>query len=99
MSLFDTMNTGASGMGARSTNLSVIGDNIANIGTVWFKASGATFADSFPNLVYGLGGVAQVGTGTNLSNIAIDFGQGSLISSASAIDVAILGDGFFQVAN
>lgn len=99
MSLFDTMNTGASGMGAGSTNLSVIGDNIANIGTVGFKSSGATFADSFPNLVNGLGGVAQVGTGASLSNVAIDFGQGTVSSSSSAIDVAILGNGFFQVAN
>lgn len=99
MSLFDTMNAGASGMSASSTNLSVIGDNIANIGTVGYKATGATFADAFPNLVYGLGGPGQLGTGARLSDLAIDFGQGSVSASSSAIDVAILGDGFFQVSN
>lgn len=99
MSLFNTLATGASGMGASSTNLSVIGDNIANIGTTGYKSSSATFADNFPNMVSGLGGVAQIGTGAQLSNVALDFGQGALTQTSNAIDVAVLGQGFFQVAN
>lgn len=98
MSLFNTLNTGASGMAAGSTSLSVIGDNIANLGTVGFKASEATFADNFPNVVAGLGGLSQVGTGSALGDVGVDFGQGALSASTSAIDVAILGTGMFQVA-
>jgi flagellar hook protein FlgE len=98
VSLFNTLNTGASGMGASSTTLSVIGDNIANIGTTGFKSSSATFADNFPNVVNGLGGPAQIGTGSGLGDVATHFGQGALVQSSSAIDVAILGTGFFQVA-
>ncbi|MCA9489856.1 MAG: flagellar hook protein FlgE [Myxococcales bacterium] len=99
MSLFNTLATGASGLGASSTNLSVIGDNIANIGTNGYKSSSANFADTFPNSVNGLGGPNRIGTGTGLGEVATDFGQGSLKSTSSAIDVAILGNGFFQVAS
>lgn len=100
MSLFNMLSTGASGMGASSTNLSVIGDNIANIGTTAFKGSTATFADNFPNLVQSsLNGVSQVGTGARLADVAMDFSQGSRNVTSSPIDVAILGQGFFQVAS
>lgn len=99
MSLFNTLATGASGMGASSTSLSVIGDNIANIGTTGYKSSTATFADNFPNVVSSLGGPAQLGTGAALNGVALDFGQGALQQTSNAIDVAILGQGFFQVAS
>lgn len=98
MSLFNTLNTGASGMGASSTTLSVIGDNIANLGTTGFKSSSATFADSFPNMVGSLGGSAQIGTGSSLGGVSLNFSQGTLVQSSSALDVAIIGTGFFQVA-
>jgi flagellar hook protein FlgE len=98
VSLFNTLNTGASGMGASSTTLSVIGDNIANIGTTGFKSSSASFADTFPNVVNGLGGPAQIGTGAGLGDVSTNFGQGALVQTGSAVDVAILGTGFFQVA-
>ena len=100
MSLFNTLSTGASGMGASSTNLSVIGDNIANIGTTAYKSSTAGFADNFPNIVLtSFNGVSQVGSGARLSDVALDFGQGTITETTSAIDVAILGAGFFQLAN
>ncbi len=98
MSLFNTLSTGASGLGASSTNLSVIGDNIANLGTTGYKSSTASFADGFSNMMSGLGRPAQVGTGASLSDVAIDFGQGNLAQSSSPLDVAILGSGFFEVA-
>lgn len=99
MSLFNTLSTGASGLGAASTSLAVIGDNIANIGTYGFKGSNATFADSFPNYVSGLGGVAQVGSGARFGDSAVDFAQGTIAATASAIDVAIVGNGFFEVSD
>ncbi|MEZ4235192.1 MAG: flagellar hook protein FlgE [Myxococcota bacterium] len=97
MSLFNTLNTGAAGMLSSSTSLSVIGDNIANIGTTGFKSGSATFADAFPSVVSGLGGVSQVGSGAMLSKVSSNFGQGALQQSGSAIDIAIVGQGFFQV--
>lgn len=98
MSLFNTLNTGASGMGASSTNLSVISDNIANLGTVGYKGSNATFADNFPSAIATLGGPRQIGGGAALGDVELDFAQGTLNPSASALDVAIVGGGFFQLS-
>lgn len=99
MSLFNALSTGASGLTSSSVSLSVIGDNIANLGTTGYKSSTAQFADNFPNMIAGLGGLSQLGTGSRLGDVAIDFGQGNVAASNSAIDVAILGSGFFQVAD
>ncbi len=99
MSLFNTLSTGASGLGSASMALGVIGDNIANIGTTGFKGATAQFADNFTQNVAGLSSFGQLGSGSRLGDVAIDYGQGSLAASNSSLDVAIVGQGFFQVAD
>lgn len=99
MSLFSTLNTGASGLHVNGTGLGVIGDNIANLGTTGFKRSGARFADAFPNLIGTLGGTAALGSGAVVAGIATEFGQGMLQSTGSALDIAITGPGWFQVSD
>jgi len=98
MALFGTLSTGASGLGVSSDNMSVIGDNIANIGTIGFKGSRASFADMLPEYVGGLGKVSTVGRGSTMMGVETMFGQGSLQNSGSAVHMAISGRGFFQVA-
>ena len=98
MSLFSTLNTGASGLGSSSASLSVIGDNIANISTTGYKASRANFSDMLPNGLSTGSGLAQIGTGSQVSGLSTFFGQGSLTSTTSALDMAISGEGFFQVS-
>ncbi|MBN2799927.1 MAG: flagellar hook protein FlgE [Deltaproteobacteria bacterium] len=97
MALFGTLSTGASGLGVSSDNLGVIGDNIANINTTGFKSSRATFADMLPEYVGGLGSTGAMGRGANLMGIDTMFGQGSLQSTGSALDMAVTGRGFFEV--
>jgi flagellar hook protein FlgE len=99
MSLFSTLRTGASGLGVASLDLSVIGDNIANIGTVGYKQSRATFADFMPQDVYGLGGKSQLGMGAATNHVDVLFGQGSIEPSGLASDMAINGNGLFIVAD
>ena len=99
MSLFNTLNTGASGLSVNTTSLSVIGDNIANINTVGFKGSQARFADMLPASVPGLGQTYQVGTGARSGQVATNFGQGSLQGSGSVLDMGITGNGFFAVSS
>ena len=97
MALFGTLNTGASGLSATSTAMSVIGDNIANINTTGFKSSRADFADMIPQGLGSINGPQQMGTGVGLSQLRSFFGQGSLNGTGSALDMAISGNGFFQV--
>ncbi len=99
MSLFTTMNVASSGLGASSTSLSVIGDNIANINTTGYKANRTEFSDQLPQNIYGSGGPSQLGTGVGLTRISTLFGQGSITSTDNALDMAIGGDGFFVVSD
>ncbi len=97
MSLFSTLNTGASGLGVQSSALSVIGDNIANLGTTGYKASRASFADYMPQRTSTLAGTGSIGSGSGLNTVATLFGQGSLTTTSSATDMAVSGSGFFMV--
>ncbi len=97
MALFGCMNTGATGLSVTSSAMSVIGDNIANMNTTGFKGARADFASLIPNAVGVLNGAAQMGTGTSLAQIRSYFGQGTMQATGSALDLAISGNGFFQV--
>jgi flagellar hook protein FlgE len=97
MSLFDTLRTGASGLGVAGTNLGVIGDNIANVNTTGFKRSTASFAEQLSLDVGTLGGRAQMGQGALPASIRQNFSQGGFKGTGSALDVAINGSGFFVV--
>ena len=97
MSLFSTLQTGASGLGVSGQSLGVIGDNIANLNTVGFKRSQANFADLLPQDVSGLGGVSQMGRGATAMRIGAQFSQGALSNSGSPLDMALSGAGWFQV--
>ena len=99
--------TAATGMNAQETNIDVISNNLANVNTTGFKKSRADFQD----LVYQYlvePGAATSGTSMNPSGIQIGLGvktaavqkvfaQGDLTSTGNQFDVAIEGDGFFQV--
>jgi len=97
MSLFNTLQTGASGLGVSGTSLGVIGDNIANLNTTGFKRSRANFADLLPQGTFGLGGPQTMGRGAATSTISTEHSQGALSGSGNALDIAINGRGFFQV--
>lgn len=99
MSLFTTLNVGASGLGVASTGLGVAGDNIANVGTTGYKQARATFADFMPQDVFGYSGMGQLGTGAATNFVANMFGQGTLEDTQNPLDMAITGTGFFVVNN
>ena len=91
-----SFSAGLSGLNANAEALSVIGNNLANINTVGFKASQVSFRD----LVYQMAGAnsgnpAQIGLGVGVAAITPVFSQGSIESSRSATNVAIQGNGFF----
>ncbi|CAE6809406.1 UNVERIFIED_ORG: flagellar hook protein FlgE [Paraburkholderia sediminicola] len=89
---------GLSGLSASSSDLDVIGNNIANANTVGFKSGAAQFADMYANSVATAVG-NQVGIGTKLSEVQQQFSQGTITSTNQALDVAINGNGFFQLSN
>jgi flagellar hook protein FlgE len=88
-----------SGMEASDEALSVISNNLANMNTVAYK----TMTPEFSDLLYeqlgstGAGNPVQIGLGTQVSATDTDFTQGNIQSTGVPSDVAIEGDGFFQV--
>ncbi|MAJ47910.1 MAG: flagellar basal-body rod protein FlgG [Planctomycetes bacterium TMED75] len=102
-----SLNTASTGLNALSTNLDVIANNLANVNTTGFRGSRANFEDLFyldvaqPGIEedYGTPNPTglQVGLGVQLSGTTLDVGQGSLEPTADPFDLAIMGDGWFQV--
>ncbi|EIP89628.1 flagellar hook protein FlgE [Burkholderia humptydooensis MSMB43] len=85
-------------MAGASSNLDVIGNNIANANTVGFKGSTAQFSDMYANSVASAVN-NPIGIGTMLASVQQQFSQGTITSSTSSLNVAINGNGFFQMSN
>lgn len=81
---------GLSGLNAASQDLDVIGNNIANSGTVGFKSGAATFADVFAN--------SNVGLGVQVASVNQNFSAGTVTNTGNQFDMAIDGaSGLFVV--
>lgn len=104
--------TGASGMLAEMARTDVISNNMANVNTTAFKKDRTIFR-AFPEMNIhrihdpvpaGLDKVVDprpfigmMGTGVMLDEVNTDFNQGHLITTSNPLDLAIRGEGFFQV--
>lgn len=100
------MYSGVAGMRSHQTRMDVIGNNISNVNTYGFKSSRATFRDVYYQATKNAsaatitrGGVnpAMVGYGAQVASIDVLQTQSSLSNTGNPLDVAIMGDGFFQV--
>ncbi|ALO39546.1 flagellar hook protein FlgE [Alcaligenes faecalis] len=81
---------GLSGLNAASQNLDSIGNNIANSGTVGYKASTVQFADVYAN--------SRVGLGVQVSRVSQRFSVGNVSNSGNQFDMAIDGEnGLFRL--
>jgi flagellar hook protein FlgE len=100
------MYSAISGLRTHQIMLDVTANDLANVNTVGFKASRATFRDalnqtqragSASNAGSGGSNAAQVGLGVTLGSIDNLIGSGAFQSTGSSLDVAIQGDGWFRV--
>lgn len=101
------LHAAASGMKAQDTKLDVVANNLANVNTVGFKRSRVNFEDLLyqirrepgtPNandepVPHGI----QVGLGVRESGTQLNFQPGPQDPTDNPLDLAIDGDGFFQV--
>jgi flagellar hook protein FlgE len=83
-----------------STAINVIGDNLANMNTVGFKASKVNFSE----LLAGVQGTSEtgnpisIGLGSTLSGLSRMNTQGTIVSTGNSTDAAINQNGFFVVS-
>ena len=91
-----SFSAGLSGLNANAQALSVIGNNLANINTVGYKASMVSFQDLVSQSVGGSSlNPTQIGLGVGLGTVSPIFSQGAIESSRMATHVAVQGNGFF----
>jgi flagellar hook protein FlgE len=95
MALTSALFSGVSGINANGNAMNIIGDNIANVNTVGFKASRSVFFDLLSAQVGG----TKVGTGSRLAAATRLFSQGGVETTNSATDMAIEGAGMFVLAD
>jgi flagellar basal-body rod protein FlgG len=94
-------------MQAQALNLDVIANNLANVNTTGFKKSRAEFQDLLYETIRPAGTPSsqdsevpagiQLGHGTRPSTVLKIFSQGNMENTQNELDLAIEGDGFFQI--
>ena len=87
MAYLGTLNTATSALQSFSQGLNDVGNNIANVNTTAFKATTASYADTFSGL------------GVQVAANSTDFTQGSLTTTGVPTDLAISGNGYFLLQN
>ncbi|OYT88117.1 MAG: flagellar basal-body rod protein FlgG [Burkholderiales bacterium PBB6] len=97
------------GMEAQQMQLDHISNNLSNVATTGYKRSHAAFEDLIYQNLRQSGAASseatqlptglQVGLGTRAVASSRNFSQGNLQQSSGTLDVAIKGNGFFQINN
>jgi len=95
------------GLDAQQTRLNVISNNLANTNTTGFKRDRANFEDLLYQNIRQAGGQSSLttqaptglmqGTGTRVVATEKIHAQGNMINTQNALDIAINGEGFFQI--
>ena len=102
-----SLTTAATGMIAQQHNLDVVSNNIANVNTTGFKKLRAEFQDLLSTAIKTPGAMLsqgtyqplgiEIGLGVRTSATSRIFTEGILQATGRTTDVAIEGEGFFQV--
>jgi len=95
------------GLDAQQTRMNVISNNLANVNTTGFKRDRAVFEDLLYQNVRQAGGQTGAGTqaptglmlGTGVRVVATEklHAQGNMVNSQNPLDLAIAGEGHFQI--
>jgi flagellar hook protein FlgE len=108
MSLSASLFAGVSGLRNHQVRMDVIGDNIANVNTIGFKASRANFQEALVQTTKGAGRATAISGGTNpiqlglgmqIASIDKLFQQGGLETTGQITDLALQGSGFFVLSD
>jgi flagellar basal-body rod protein FlgG len=103
-----SLDIAATGMQAQATNVEVISNNIANMSTTGYKRRRAEFQDLIYQNLRRVGSNssdsgsvvpagAQVGLGVRTAAIYRISEQGNLSQTSNSLDLAVRGNGYFQV--
>ncbi len=96
------------GLDAQQTRMNVISNNLANVNTTGFKRDRAVFEDLLYQNIRQAGGQTgadtqaatgfQLGTGVRVMATEKIVAQGNMQTTENSLDLAIAGEGYFQIA-
>lgn len=88
---------GISGLNVSAAAIDITSHNIANVQTVGFKRSDGIFADMYSTAMFSGSSRNNIGYGASTAEVRQDFKQMGRTDSSNPLDMAIEGNGFFQV--
>lgn len=101
------MNAAIAGMKTHMDKLNVIGNNVANVNTIGYKAQRTIFQDSMYTMysngsngtaIKGGKNPAQIGYGSTVSTIDLNM-TGGIFTPGKPMDTMIVGDGYFLIGD
>ena len=96
----------ATGMDGQNRLTETIANNLANVNTTAYKKGNVHFQDLYYQTVTAVGAKTadsnapvgiELGTGSRVSGITRDFSSGTMSERSGNFDLAIAGDGFFEI--
>jgi flagellar basal-body rod protein FlgG len=87
----------AAGMSAQQEQLDAIGNDLANLNTTGYKSERVAFSDLLYNKVQQAGTSSSAGAGASAQLIGRNGSQGAIEETGNPLDLAIEGEGFFQI--
>ena len=96
--MISSLFAGISGLNANATAMTVIGDNIANVNTVAYKANEISFSNVLSTSLTGSAS-SDIGRGVDIWDTNGIWTQGSMETTGRATDVSINGIGFFVLTD
>jgi flagellar basal-body rod protein FlgG len=87
----------AAGMAAQQEQLDAISNDLANVSTTGYKSERVAFSDLLYSTVGQAGSLTTVGAGASAQTIGRSEAPGALRETGDPLDLAIAGDGYFQI--
>lgn len=95
--MIDSLYIAATGMHAHQTEIDVIAHNLANVNTMGFKKNQVKFEDLVYQVQRDIDHIAGSGRGAHVASSNKNFASGDLKQTGQPLDIAIRGEGFFEV--
>jgi flagellar basal-body rod protein FlgG len=87
----------AAGMSAQEQQLDAIGNDLANVSTEGYKSERVAFSDLLYNTVEQAGTSSSTGAGASAKFLGHSRSEGAIKETGQPLDLAIEGEGYFQV--
>jgi flagellar basal-body rod protein FlgG len=95
--MLEGLYSAAAGMSAQQQQLDAISNDLANVSSTGYKSERVAFRDLLYNTINQAGTVTTAGAGASAEVLGHSSSQGAIKQTGDPLDLAIEGDGYFQL--